>query len=44
MSHLDLYPNPEVPKRILKRGVGFVSFDQFGHEERFGNPAAPGLG
>lgn len=44
MSHLGLYPNPEVSKRILKRGVGFVSFDQLGHEELFGNPAAPGLG
>lgn len=44
MSHLGLYPNPEVATRILKRGVGFVSFDQLGHEELFGNPAAPGLG
>jgi len=44
MSHLGLYPNPEVSKRILKRGVGFVSFDQLGHEELFGNPAAPALG
>jgi phosphotriesterase-related protein len=44
MSHLGLYPNPEVAKRILKRGVGCVSFDQLGHEELFGNPAAPGLG
>ncbi|HKV55930.1 MAG TPA: hypothetical protein VJN94_14960 [Candidatus Binataceae bacterium] len=44
MSHLGLYPNPEVAKRILKRGVGFVSFDQLGHEELFGNPAAPALG
>lgn len=44
MSHLGLYPNPEVAKRILKRGVGFVSFDQLGHEELFGNPSAPGLG
>lgn len=44
MSHLGLYPDPEVSKRILKRGVGFVSFDQLGHEELFGNPAAPGLG
>jgi phosphotriesterase-related protein len=44
MSHLGLYPNPEVSKRILERGVGFVSFDQLGHEELFGNPAAPGLG
>jgi phosphotriesterase-related protein len=44
MSHLGLYPDPEVSKRILKRGVGFVSFDQLGHEELFGNPSAPGLG
>ncbi|MGH7932341.1 MAG: phosphotriesterase family protein [Candidatus Binataceae bacterium] len=44
MSHLGLYPDPAVSKRILKRGVGFVSFDQLGHEELFGNPAAPGLG
>lgn len=44
MSHLGLYPNPEVSKHILKRGVGFVSFDQLGHEELFGNPAAPSLG
>ena len=44
MSHLGLYPDPAVSKRILKRGVGFVSFDQLGHEELFGNPAAPALG
>lgn len=44
MSHLGLYPNPEVSRHILKRGVGFVSFDQLGHEELFGNPAAPALG
>jgi phosphotriesterase-related protein len=44
MSHMGLYPNPEVAKRILKRGVGFVSFDQLGHEELFGNPGAPALG
>src|SRR5712692_10512772 len=44
MSHLGLYPNAAVPTRILKRGVGFVSFDQLGHEELFGNPAAPALG
>ncbi len=44
MSHLGLYPDPAVAKRILKRGVGFVSFDQLGHEELFGNPTAPGLG
>jgi phosphotriesterase-related protein len=44
MSHLGLYPDPAVSKRILKRGVGFVSFDQLGHEELFGNPVYPGLG
>ena len=44
MSHLGLYPNPEVSRHILKRGIGFVSFDQLGHEELFGNPAAPALG
>jgi phosphotriesterase-related protein len=44
MSHLGLYPNPEVSKHILKRGIGFVSFDQLGHEELFGNTTAPSLG
>ncbi len=44
MSHLGLYPDPAISKRILKRGVGFVSFDQLGHEELFGNPVYPGLG
>lgn len=44
MSHLGLYPDPAVARRILKRGVGFVSFDQLGHEELFGNPVYPGLG
>ena len=30
MSHLGLYPDANVAKRILKRGVGFVSYDQHG--------------
>jgi hypothetical protein len=33
-----------VAKRILKRGVGFVSYDQLGHEELFENIAGPGRG
>lgn len=44
MSHLGLYPNAEVPKRLLKRGVGFVSYDQLGHEELFESAAGPGHG
>jgi phosphotriesterase-related protein len=43
-TYIEAYPHPEVSKRIIKLGVGFVSFDQLGHEELFGNPAAPGLG
>ncbi|MGH9389934.1 MAG: hypothetical protein ACRD1Z_09985, partial [Vicinamibacteria bacterium] len=35
MSHLGLYPDVEIPKRILNRGVGFVSYDHFGHEEYY---------
>jgi phosphotriesterase-related protein len=31
-SHLGLYP-VEVAFEVLERGVGFVSFDHFGHEE-----------
>lgn len=44
MSHLGLYPNAEVPKHILKRGVGFVLYDQLGHEELFESVAGPGHG
>jgi phosphotriesterase-related protein len=44
MSHLGLYPESKVAKRILKRGVGFVSYDQLGHEELFENIMGPGRG
>jgi len=44
MSHLGLYPDVNVAKRILKRGVGFVSYDQLGHEELFENIMGPGRG
>ena len=44
MSHLGLYPNAAVPTRILKRGVGFVSYDHFGHEELFESAMGPGRG
>jgi phosphotriesterase-related protein len=44
MSHLGLYPNVGVPTRILKRGVGFVSYDHFGHEELFESSMGPGRG
>jgi phosphotriesterase-related protein len=44
MSHLGLYPDASVAKRILKRGVGFVSYDQLGHEELFENMMGPGRG
>lgn len=44
MSHLGLYPNAAVPIRILKRGVGFVSYDHFGHEELFESVMGPGRG
>lgn len=33
VSHLGLFPDVEIPKRLLRRGVGFVSYDHFGHEE-----------
>lgn len=33
VSHLGLYPDVAIAKRLLRRGVGFVSFDHFGHEE-----------
>jgi phosphotriesterase-related protein len=33
MSHLGLFPGIAIPKRLLARGVGFVSYDHFGHEE-----------
>jgi phosphotriesterase-related protein len=44
MSHLGFYTNVDVPKRILKRGVGFVSYDHFGHEELFESSMGPGRG
>ena len=44
MSHLGLFPNADVPKRILNKGVGFVSYDHFGHEELFESAGGPGFG
>ena len=44
MSHLGLFPNAAVPKHILNRGVGFVSYDHFGHEELFESSGGPGFG
>jgi len=33
MSHLGLFPDVSIAKRLLQRGVGYVSYDHFGHEE-----------
>ena len=44
MSHLGVFPNIEIPKRLLKRGLGFVSYDQFGHEEFFEGLYTPNFG
>src|SRR5262249_51977591 len=44
MSHLGFYPAVAVPTRLLKRGVGFVSYDHFGHEELFESSMGPGRG
>ena len=33
VSHLGLFPDVAIAKRLLARGVGFVSYDHFGHEE-----------
>jgi phosphotriesterase-related protein len=43
MSHLGFF-KPEIAQRILKQGVGFVSYDQLGHEQLFENIAGPGIG
>lgn len=44
MSHLGFYPDVNVAKHVLDRGVGFVSYDQLGHEELFENVLGPGVG
>ncbi|MBZ0252268.1 MAG: hypothetical protein K8I02_02920, partial [Candidatus Methylomirabilis sp.] len=44
MSHLGLYTDVEVPKRLLRAGVGYVSYDHFGHEELVENLLGPGRG
>lgn len=41
-SHLGLYP-VATARRLLERGVGFVSYDHFGHEE-FCEALGPGRG
>jgi phosphotriesterase-related protein len=44
MSHLGFYPDVNVARHVLERGVGFVSYDQLGHEELFENVLGPGVG
>jgi phosphotriesterase-related protein len=34
MSHMGFYP-AEVSEHVLRRGLGYVSFDHFGHEEYY---------
>lgn len=41
-SHLGLFP-VETARKLLKRGVGFVSYDHFGHEE-YAEILGPGRG
>lgn len=43
VSHLGLYPDVAIAKRLLARGVGFVSYDHFGHEE-YAEGIGPGRG
>jgi phosphotriesterase-related protein len=43
VSHLGLFPDVAVPLRLLSRGVGFVSYDHFGHEE-YAEGIGPGRG
>ncbi len=43
VSHLGLFPDVAVAKRLLSRGVGFVSYDHFGHEE-YAEGIGPGRG
>ncbi|MBI2166294.1 MAG: hypothetical protein HYU29_07840 [Chloroflexi bacterium] len=43
MSHMTMYP-VEAAKRVLRRGLGFVSYDEFGHEEFLESVYGPGLG
>lgn len=33
VSHLGLHPDVAIARRLLSLGVGFVSYDHFGHEE-----------
>ena len=42
MSHMSMFPNINVPKRVLGRGLGFVSYDEFGHEEFLESVFGPG--
>ncbi|MCA9771857.1 MAG: hypothetical protein KC466_05575 [Myxococcales bacterium] len=44
MSHLGLYEDVDVAIRILRAGVGFVSYDHFGHEELVEDLLGPGRG
>jgi len=43
MSHLGLFPDVAIAKRLLARGVGYVSYDHFGHEE-YAEGIGPGRG
>jgi phosphotriesterase-related protein len=43
VSHLGLFPDVAIAKRLLRRGVGFVSYDHFGHEE-YAEGIGPGRG
>lgn len=44
MAHCGMYTDVEVHQHLLDRGVGFLSFDQFGHEEYFEDLVGPGAG
>jgi len=43
VSHLGLFPGTATARRLLERGVGFVSYDHFGHEE-YAEGLGPGRG
>jgi phosphotriesterase-related protein len=43
VSHLGLFPDVAIAKRLLRRGVGWVSYDHFGHEE-YAEGIGPGRG
>lgn len=44
MSHCGMYTDIDVHLNLLERGVGYLSFDQLGHEELFETTMGPGVG